>query len=640
MKEVETSLSVFEVSTQGSDAVKKLSSSNLLSGSQVVKEVMNEVSVRSKSLEVEKRLDVKQNEGEGSISRKLLENKIFVGILHDKEKLVSLFELVHASGVYNFQGCKIPVSNLNMVLWRKRLELYGDRIVCEFLEFGFPLDFDKNVKLTFGGKRNHKGARDFPSFINKYLRRECNAARSAGPFKKNPLSVPLAVSPMNTVPKASLDERRVIVDLSWPLGSSVNDGISKDMYLGEVIDLHYTSVEEVCEMVMKIGKGAVIYKRDLRHAYRQIPVDPSDYQYLGYYWEDDLYFDTVLAMGQRNAAMACTRTTNAVMYMHQVDGYAGTNYLDDLIGVAAADVGDQAYDSLGQLLEYLGLFENLEKACPPACVQLVLGVVVNTIDGTISVPNDRLTEIITLVEEWQIKTKTNKVDLQSLIGKLQFVTKCVRQSRIFLNRLLETLRSMSSTNSIRLSKSFKKDLRWWFLFVEQFNGVSYIPPLGWEEPDVAFSTDSCLKGCGGVCDNEYFHASFPQFIQDQDLGIHALEMLAVLVGVRIWGHKCEGMKIRIYCDNEAAVRVINSSKTKDSFLGSCLRELWLEVSKFGFQLQAVHLPGEENRVADWLSRWDFGDVYRNAFMGFISDDPSKYSEVYIPSHLFEFSREL
>ena len=76
MKEVETSLSVFEVSTQVSDAVKKLSSSNLSTGSQVVKEVMNEVSVRSKSLEVEKRLDVKQNEGEGSISRKLLENKI------------------------------------------------------------------------------------------------------------------------------------------------------------------------------------------------------------------------------------------------------------------------------------------------------------------------------------------------------------------------------------------------------------------------------------------------------------------------------------------------------------------------------------------------------------------------------------
>ena len=72
----------------------------------------------------------------------------------------------------------------------------------------------------------------------------------------------------------------------------------------------------------------------------------------------------------------------------------------------------------------------------------------------------------------------------------------------------------------------------------------------------------------------------------------------MLLGVREWGSRCQGMRIQIYCDNEAAVKVINSSKTRDSFLASCLRELWLEVSTFGFELRAVHLPGEENRVAD------------------------------------------
>ena len=446
---------------------------------------------------------------------------------------------------------------------------------------------------------------------------------------------------MNTVPKASMDERRVIVDLSWPLGASLNEGISKDTYLGEVIDLHYTSVEEVCRMVMEIGKGAVIYKRDLRHAYRQIPVDPSDYRYLGYNWDGELYFDTVLAMGQRNAAMACSRTTRAIMFMpHQEDGFLGTSYLDDLIGVSHVSAGVEAYDKLGQLLADLGLLENLEKACPPSVVQLVLGVEIDTEKGTISVPASRMVEIISLVEEWKTKVNSTKVELQSLIGKLQFITKCVRQSRIFLNRLLDTLRSMSSRRKIKLSESFRKDLRWWSKFVDQFNGVSYIPPLIWAEPDVSFSTDSCLVGCGGLCDRQYFHSSFPQFIECQGLPIHALEMLAVLVGVRIWGHRCEGMKVRIYCDNEAVVRVINSSKTKDKFLGSCLRELWLEVSKFGFQLRAVHLPGEENRVADWLSRWDCGDSYQNAFARFISDDSTGYTEVSITSTLFEFSGDL
>ena len=134
-------------------------------------------------------------------------------------------------------------------------------------------------------------------------------------------------------------------------------------------------------MVNQIGPGAVIYKRDLQHAYRQISVDPRDYCFLGYHWHDKYYFDSVLAMGQRNAAMACARTTDAVMFIHQENGYkAATNYLDDLIGVSPPSEGWDAYNDLGQLLLELGLLENLAKACPPETVQLVLGILIDTVN--------------------------------------------------------------------------------------------------------------------------------------------------------------------------------------------------------------------------------------------------------------------
>ena len=556
--------------------------------------------------------------------------------------LVELFEHVYASGSPNFACCRIPVpnSNLNIPRWRALLRGYEDEAICDLLEYGFPLDFNKNQKLSYSERRNHKGARDYPEFINKYLDRECGANRIAGPFHKNPLSVPLVVSPMNSVPKDSVDERRAIVDLSWPKGTSVNDGISKETYLGRVINLHYASVEQVCRMVLKVGLGAHIYKRDLRHAYRQIPVDPHDYQYLGYYWEENMYFDTVLAMGQRNAAMACSRTTKAVMHVHEKAGYSGTSYLDDLIGVAEALVSEKAYDHLGGTLSYLGLSENFSKACAPATVQIVLGIEIDTVAGTVAVPECRMNEIIPLVRNWQRKRKTNKVDLQSLIGKLQFITKCVLQSRVFLNRLLDALRSMKNQKSITLSASFKKDLKWWSMFVRDYNGVSFIPAMGWDEPDVTFATDSCLEGCGGICFKEYFHVAFPKSIKDQRLRIHHLEMLAVLVGVRIWGKYCIGMKVQIFCDNDAVVHVINSSKTKDVFLGSCLRELWLEVARHGFELRAIHLPGVENRVPDWLSRWNLGKKYRDLFHNFIGSEADQYIEIPILEDLFLFSGEL
>ena len=521
--------------------------------------------------------------------------------------LIDLFEKVNRSGRPNFRGCRIALPNnrFNISLWRDLLEDYPDRLLCEFLEFGFPLDFDRSVELCTNERRNHKGARQHPDFVNGYLSKEVNKSRIAGPFNENPLSVPIMVSPLNTVPKASSSERRVIVDLSWPLKKgSVNSGISKEYYLEEKIESHYASVEEICKMVLDIGQGAVLYKRDLRQAYRQFPVDPADYYLLGYHWNDQYYFDTVLAMGQRNAGVGCSRVTNAVMHIHAKCGYSGASYLDDLIGVSDSSAGQSAYEHLGKILRDLGLEENIPKACPPSVVQTVLGVVIDTESMTISVTGERMEEIKNLLSEWENKTISRKKELQYLIGKLCFICKCVRQSRVFLNRLLEVLRSVdwAVSSKIKLSAEFHKELRWWSMFMSKFNDVAFIPSPVWSEPDVTIATDSCPEGCGGICDTQFFHTEFPDSILHQKLPIHKLEFLAVLVGARIWGHKFGGLKIRIYCDNKSVVDVINSSKTKDAFMATCLRELWLVVSTYEFELRAVHIPGEENRVADWLSR--------------------------------------
>jgi hypothetical protein len=393
-------------------------------------------------------------------------------------------------------------------------------------------------------------------------------------------------------------------------------------------------------MILEAGQGALIYKRDLRQAYRQFPIDPSDYYLLGYFWEDHYYVDTVLAMGQRNAGFACSRVSEAVMYIHSKSGHHGLSYLDDLIGVSLPSVGSDAYDHLGSILHDLGLEENIPKACPPSTIQTVLGVLINTDEMTISVTDERIEEIMALLTKWKKKKFCKKKELQSLIGKLCFICKCVRQSRVFLNRLLALLRSVNwdVTSRVRLSEEFHKELRWWSTFMVSFNGVALIPSPIWSEPDVSVATDSCLKGCGGICFNQYFHTEFPQPIIDRSLPIHQLEFLAVLVGARIWGYLFRGQKIRIYCDNMSVVEVINSSKTKDAFMATCLRELWLVVAQNEFELRAVHLPGEENRVADWLSRWHLGEKYQELFHQFTSG--SIYQEIVITDKLFEFSGDL
>ena len=83
--------------------------------------------------------------------------------------------------------------------------------------------------------KNHKGATDFSKEIEKYLRKEASYGAIIGPFFKNPFCCDFKISPLNTVIKKDSVERRVILDLSCPVGNSVNDGISQEYYLGKKI---------------------------------------------------------------------------------------------------------------------------------------------------------------------------------------------------------------------------------------------------------------------------------------------------------------------------------------------------------------------------------------------------------------------
>ena len=84
-------------------------------------------------------------------------------------------------------------------------------------------------------------------------------------------------------------------------------------------------------------------------------------------------------------------------------------------------------------MEYCGLEEALEKSCPPSTQMIFIGVLFDTESLTLLVTHERLQEIKNLVNSWlQYETATLK-QLQSLIGKLNFVAHCVKPARIFIS---------------------------------------------------------------------------------------------------------------------------------------------------------------------------------------------------------------
>ena len=106
-----------------------------------------------------------------------------------------------------------------------------------------------------------------------------------GPHKDSPIES-LHISPFMTRDKLNSINRRVIIDLSWPHGGSVNAGVPTDQYLGTDFVLTYPSVDNITQEVLKLGRGCKIFKVDISRAFRHVPIDPGDLDLLGLHWRD------------------------------------------------------------------------------------------------------------------------------------------------------------------------------------------------------------------------------------------------------------------------------------------------------------------------------------------------------------------
>ena len=89
-----------------------------------------------------------------------------------------------------------------------------------------------------------------------------------------------------------------------------------------------------------------------------------------------------------------------------------------------------------------------------------------------SIPPKKISDIRKMYTDWSDKRVVRKNELQSLLGSLLYITKCVRSSRFFLNRMLQLLRENFDSNIIVLTSEFFKGLHWFQTFLQVYNGVT------------------------------------------------------------------------------------------------------------------------------------------------------------------------
>ena len=359
---------------------------------------------------------------------------------------ITLHKKIKTSGEYNFKSCQIKIkSQLNPDAWDSLLQGYWDVQLPLLIGFGFPLDFNRETPLE-SHLENHNSAKNFPNDVRAYLEEEKSYNAILGPFNAPPLPN-LHTSPFMTRDKPHSRNRRVIVDLSFLQGKSVNAGSAQDVYLNTPFVLKLPTIDHVVQRVKTLGRGCMIYKIDIKRTFRHVKLDPLDYDLLGLR-QDGWFLDTCLPFGFRHGSALFQRLSDAVRHMMCQRDYDVINYIDDILGIELPSRSDASFDALHSLLLQLGFEICQNKLVKPATCVNCLGILVNTEHFTLSLPAEKLQEILQKCMLWQGKKYATKRQLQSLLGSLLYVTKCVRSSRFFLNRLLHILRTMHDSSQV------------------------------------------------------------------------------------------------------------------------------------------------------------------------------------------------
>ena len=105
--------------------------------------------------------------------------------------------------------------------------------------------------------------------------KQVEAGRIAGPFNEQPFEN-MRISPFGLVVKKD-NSYRMIHHLSYPSGSSLNDFIDPS-----ICSVQYCFLDNAIAMISSLGKGALLGKMDIKSAFKLLPVNPKDFELLGF----------------------------------------------------------------------------------------------------------------------------------------------------------------------------------------------------------------------------------------------------------------------------------------------------------------------------------------------------------------------
>ncbi|CAC5413118.1 unnamed protein product [Mytilus coruscus] len=153
--------------------------------------------------------------------------------------------------------------------------------------------------------------------------------------------------------------------------------------------------------------------------------------------------------------------------------------------------------------------------------------------------------------QWVTVRKLAKIT-GKLVSTMQAIIPANLQCRYLqLLQIKSLVEGKSYETKIQLSKGAQEELGWWINQIDQSNGRAIISAT----PDMVITTDASNKGWGAVCGNISTGGQWG--LQELEFHINLKELLAALLGLKVFTKSAKCLAVHMRVDNTTAVAYIN-----------------------------------------------------------------------------------
>ena len=364
-------------------------------------------------------------------------------------------------------------------------------------------------------------------------------------------------------------------------------------------------METLRSVIRAVEPGDWLASIDLKDAYLHVPIRQSHRRFLRFAFKGVSYQWLVLPFGLGPAPFVWTKVMAPIMAILHHKGIFISPYLDDLI-IKDLDRGvlRQAIQTCLNVLSGAGFLINLVKSeLIPTQDLVYVGGRLRPDLGLVFLPQDRLKAFLFSLSKLEIGSVRPAVFFQHILGLIAAMLEVVPWARLMMRPLQAHLRDhwdqtfQSPFKRVPVTQDLAECLFWWSQPDNLLRGIPLNPPL----PEVTLTTDAYTKGWGAFLGSVSTQGTWS--LVETQLHINVLELKAIMLGLRAFQDKVIGKVVLCQCDNTTACAYINKmGGTRSRVLTLLLTDMLIWCRTNSITLRAVHLPGEDNVLADLLSR--------------------------------------